>query len=435
MSKRIKVAIAGLGSRGRDTYAKTSKLFPEKMEIVAVADTDPKKVALTAEEYGLPPEACFASAEEMLREEKLADAMIIATQDRQHVGQAIEALKKGYHLLLEKPVSPDINECRRLEEAAKTYDRKVVVCHVLRYTPIYQKVKELLDGGAIGDVVSISAMENVGWYHQAHSFVRGNWANSDVTSPMILQKCCHDMDLYLWLANKTGESISSYGDTYLFKAEKAKEGCAKRCLDGCRVKDACPFDAEKIYLDSDKSGYRKGNREWPLDVLVPEGPTEEKLLEQLKTGPYGRCVYYCDNNVVDHQVVNLKMTDGTTMNFSMCGFTPDISRYARFMGTEGELRVNMAGVEESEITVYRFGSRVSKESIDIKSLADDFSGHGGGDDRMVEEFLDMLSGEKEESSYITSIGRSMESHYCALAAEYSRVHGGVPVKIADFGKA
>ena len=176
MGKLMKVAIAGLGSRGKDIYAKSAKLHPEKMEIVAIADIDPEKVALVAEEYHVPKEACFA------------------TQDRQHVGHALAALEKGYHLLLEKPVSPDLNECRKLAEAAERFGKKVVVCHVLRYTPIYQKVKELLDSGVIGDVVSIMASENVGWYHQAHSFVRGNWANSDETSPMILQKCCHDME-------------------------------------------------------------------------------------------------------------------------------------------------------------------------------------------------------------------------------------------------
>lgn len=435
MSRPIKVAIAGLGNRGRDNYGKIGMLYPDKMEIVAAADIDPKKVALAAEEFRLPGEACFSSAEEMLAREKLADAMVIATQDRQHVGHAIAALEKGYHLLLEKPVSPKVRECQRLAEAAKRCGRKVVVCHVLRYTPIYQKVKELLEEGVIGDVVSIMASENVGWYHQAHSFVRGNWANSDETSPMILQKCCHDMDLYLWLTGKTCESITSFGDTYLFKEEKAPMGCAKRCFDGCKAREDCPFDAEKIYLDNKVFGYRKGNRIWPLDVLVPSGPTEEKILDVLKESRYGQCVYHCDNNVVDHQVVNLNMTDGTTMSFTMCGFTPEISRYARFMGTRGELRVEMKQTaEECEISIHRFESDLPVENIDVASLAEDFTGHGGGDDRMVVEFLELISGEKEESSYVTSLERSLESHYCALAAEYSRTHGGRPVKIVEFAK-
>ncbi len=433
MSRPIKVAIAGLGNRGRDNYGKIGMLYPDKMEIVAAADIDPKKVALAAEEFRLPKEACFSSAEEMLAEEKLADVMVIATQDRQHVGHAIAALEKGYHLLLEKPVSPEVEECQRLAEAAKRCGRKVVVCHVLRYTPIYQKVKELLEEGVIGDVVSIMASENVGWYHQAHSFVRGNWSNSKETSPMILQKCCHDMDLYLWLAGKTCESVTSYGDTYLFKKEKAPAGCTKRCLDGCKVKEACPFDAEKIYLDNEETGFRKGNRQWPLDVLVPSGPTEEKIMEALREGRYGRCVYHCDNDVVDHQVVNLKMTDGTTMSFTMCAFTPEISRYARFMGTKGEMRVNMVGkIENCEISIRRFDSGMPVETVNVAELAGDFSGHGGGDERMLVEFLDMISGEKEESSYVTSLDKSLESHYCALAAEYSRTHGGRPVRMAEF---
>ena len=279
------------------------------------------------------------------------------------------------------------------------------------------------------------AAENVGWYHQAHSFVRGNWANSDETSPMILQKCCHDMDLYLWLTGKTCESLTSFGDTYLFKEEKAPKGCAKRCFDGCKAREDCPFDAEKIYLDNKVFGYRKGNRIWPLDVLVPSGPTEEKILDVLKESRYGQCVYHCDNNVVDHQVVNLNMTDGTTMSFTMCGFTPEISRYARFMGTRGELRVEMKQTaEECEISIHRFESDLPVENIDVASLAEDFTGHGGGDDRMVVEFLELISGEKEESSYVTSLERSLESHYCALAAEYSRTHGGRPVKIDEFAK-
>lgn len=435
MGKLMKVAIAGLGGRGKDIYAKSAKLHSGLMEITAIADIDPEKVSLVADEYHVPKEACFGSAEEMLLQDKLADAMIIATQDRQHVGHALAALEKGYHILLEKPVSPDLGECKKLADAAARFGKKVVVCHVLRYTPIYQKVKELLDSGIIGDVVSIMAAENVGWYHQAHSFVRGNWANSDETSPMILQKCCHDMDLYLWLAGKTCESLTSYGDTYLFKEEKAPEGCAKRCLDGCKAREECPFDAEKIYLDNKVFGYRKGNRIWPLDVLVPAGPTEEKVLKAIKEGRYGQCVYHCNNNVVDHQVVNLKMTDGTTMSFTMCGFTPEISRYARFMGTRGEIRVEMVQLaEDCEISIRKFESDMPVEKIDVASLSDDFSGHGGGDDRMLVEFLEIISGEKEESSYVTSLDRSLESHYCALAAEYSRTHGGCPVQVAEFAK-
>lgn len=227
MSRKIKVALAGLGSRGKDTYAKAAKLFPEKMEITAIADIDPAKVEEVAGEYGVPRGACFSSAEELLAQDRLADVMFITTQDRQHVGHAIPALRKGYHLLLEKPISPNLDECRELVRVAKECNRQVIVCHVLRYTPIYSTLKELIASGTVGEIVSVMSIENVGWWHQAHSFVRGNWRNSDTTSPMILQKCCHDMDLLLWLTGKTCKSVSSFGSTYLFDEAHAPQGGGK----------------------------------------------------------------------------------------------------------------------------------------------------------------------------------------------------------------
>lgn len=423
MNKKVKVALAGLGSRGKDTYAKAAKLFPDKMEIVAIADIDTAKVQEVAREYHVPSQACFSSAEEMLAQDRLADVMFITTQDRQHVGHAIPALRKGYHLLLEKPISPNLDECRELVKVAKECERRVVICHVLRYTPIYSKLKEVIDSGAVGEIVSVMSIENVGWWHQAHSFVRGNWRNSDTTSPMILQKCCHDMDLLLWLTGKTCKSVSSFGSTYLFNKEHAPEGAAKRCLDGCKAKTDCPFDAEKIYMNHKKIGLRSGNTKWPLDVLTLH-PTEESVMEAIRTGPYGRCVYYCDNNVVDHQVVNLNMTDGSTISHTMCAFTATGSRYAKFMGTKGEIAADMTA---NTLKITEFGKET--EMVDISRLAKDFSGHGGGDNRMVEEFLDMIIEGTEPDSRTTSVECSVESHYCALAAEESRLKGGAVVEI------
>lgn len=419
MSKKLKIALAGLGSRGKDTYAPTAKLFPDKMKIVAIADIDAEKVKEVAKEYHIPEEMCFSSAEDLIAQEKLADIMFITTQDKQHVEQAIPALEKGYHILLEKPISPKPEECREIVKVARKYNRKVIVCHVLRYTPIYSKLKDILDEGIIGDIVSVMSIENVGYWHQAHSFVRGNWRNSETTSPMILQKCCHDMDLLLWLTGKTCESVSSFGDTYLFKEECAPKGAALRCMDGCKAKENCPYDAEKIYLDHYKIGAKTGYKEWPLDVLTLH-PNVETITEAIKTGPYGRCVYHCDNNVVDHQVVNMKMTDGTTISHTMCGFTATGSRYAKFMGTKGEI---IADMTENTIKITVFGQK-DTEVIDISKIASDFSGHGGGDNRMVEEFLDMLINETGPTKRTTSVEQSVESHYCALAAEESRINSG-----------
>lgn len=422
MGRKLKAAIAGLGSRGKDTYAAAARLFPDKMEITAIADTDPAKVRETAEEYQVPEEACFASAEEMLAQDKLADVMIIATQDRQHVKHAVPALRKGYHLLLEKPISPNLEECRELVKTAEECGRQVIVCHVLRYAPFYMELKEIIHSGTIGEVVSVMAIENVGWWHQAHSFVRGNWRNAETTSPMILQKCCHDMDILLWLTEKTCKSVSSFGDTYLFRKERMPEGAAKRCLDGCKVKADCPFDAEKIYMDHKEYGVRGGNREWPLDVLTLH-PTEESVWETLQSGPYGRCVYDCDNNVVDHQVVNLNMTDGSTISLTMCGFTAEISRYTKFMGTKGEIIADMAA---NTIHITEFGKET--RVINVKK-SEDFSRHGGGDNRLVEDFLDMIIEGREPDGRTTSVECSMESHYCALAAEESRLKGGAVIEI------
>lgn len=430
MNRVVKVAVAGLGSRGKDTYAQAVKLFPDKMQIVAIADIDPAKVEEVAKQFHIPKEACYESAEELIAQEQLAEVLILATQDRQHVGQAIPALKKGYHILLEKPISPDLDECREIVKVAKEYNRHVIVCHVLRYTPIYSKLKEVIDSGVIGDIVSVMSIENVGYWHQAHSFVRGNWSNSNTTSPMILQKCCHDMDLLLWLTGKTCESVSSFGSTYLFKEEKAPEGAAKRCLDGCKAKDGCPFDAEKIYMKHKKIGVENGHKSWPIDVLTLH-PTKDSVYEAIQTGPYGRCVYHCDNNVVDHQVVNLNMTDGSTISHTMSGFTATGTRYAKFMGTEGEIIADMTP-EVNTIEITRFGEET--EVIDVSKLATDFSGHGGGDNRMVEELIDMILEGKGPSNRTTSVEKSVESHYAALAAEQSRVEGGKVIHLDELRK-
>lgn len=422
--KKITVAIVGLGSRGRTAYAPTIKYFSDKMEIVAVADIDPEKVADAAREYHIPKEACYSSAEELLEQEKLADALFLCTQDRQHVRQAIPALKKGYHILLEKPVSPVLEECKEIVRTAKEYNRKVVVCHVLRYTPFYTKLKELLKSNIIGKIISIQAIENVGYYHQAHSFVRGNWRNSTETSPMILQKCCHDMDMFLWLTNRSCVQVSSFGNIGYFTEKNVPEGAALRCLDGCKAKKDCPYDAEKIYITQKPYGVASGYTGWPTDVLTLH-PTVESVTKALKEGPYGRCVFHCDNDVVDHQVVNLLLDDGSTINFTMCAFTNECYRHTKIMGTLGEI---IADMKENTIHMTLFGKETQTISIE-KS----FSGHGGGDAGIVGEFLDMLLYDKEPEAdgAITSLEKSIESHLIAFAAEKSRLHNGESISIKE----
>ena len=369
----ITIALAGLGSRGKDAYAQALAGMPERARIVAVADPDPDKVREVARQFEVPAERCFSSAEAMLAQPKLADALILCTQDRQHVPQAVPALYRGYDILMEKPISPDLAQCKEILSVARQTGRKVVVCHVLRYAPFYRKIKEVLDSGVLGRLMSIQAIENVGYWHQAHSFVRGNWRRSDETSPMFLQKCCHDMDLMVWLTGKSCLRLSSFGSLSHFRPENAPAGAARA----------------------------------------------------IETGPYGRCVYFCDNNVVDHQVVNLEMEDGLTVNFTMSAFTAGGGRYTNFMGTLGNLIADMAG---NTVTVTPFGGKA--EVFDFNLEKERMSGHAGGDSVLVGDFLDYLQGKTPPS--ITTLEASMESHFIALAAEASRCRAGEVVEMAAF---
>lgn len=422
MDKRITVAIAGLGNRGYNTYAQFAAQFPERMRIAAVADTRPDRVALAAKQFHLAPEQCYSDAETMLAGPRLADILFVCTQDGQHAAHAIAGMERGYHILLEKPIAPTPEQCSAILETAERTKRRVVVCHVLRYTPFFGKVKELLDSGVIGELVTIQHQENVGYWHQAHSFVRGNWRRTDETSFMLLAKCCHDLDLLLWLSGKHCRRVSSFGSTYLFRADKAPAGAALRCLDGCAAKDSCPYDAEKIYLTDPKIGVCSGNTDWPCNVLVNE-PTPENVRQAIETGPYGRCVYHCDNDVVDHQVVNMELTDGVTAQLTMSAFTSRRGRDTRLMGTMGEIIANM---DEKRIIVEPFGGEAY--TIDVSKLATDFSGHAGGDVRMVEDFLDWLETDRP-SARISTLACSMESHFVAFAAEKSRLNGGQSVEL------
>ena len=412
MNSPITFAIAGFGDRG-STYASMQDLFPDQMKVVAVADLDPAKVEKARKRYDLPPDRCFSSAEEMLERSKLAEVLVVATMDRQHVDHAIPALRKGYHILLEKPISPELSRCRELLEVARECHGQVIVCHVLRYTAFYNQLKELIDSGRIGNVVSVCANENVGYWHQAHSFVRGNWRNSKETSPMILQKSCHDMDIFTWLLGKKCRSVSSFGGTWLFRPERALEGAALRCLDGCQVKEACPFDAEKIYITSPKTGRARGDS-WITSVLSVEN-TVESTYRALREGPYGRCVYQCDNDVVDHQQTNLLLEDGSTVSFTMCAFTENCYRTFKAMGTQGEIE---ADTRSNLIHIRVFGQ--PEEVIDVGRLAGDLKGHGGGDSGIIRDFLELLRG-GVLNGRTTTLENSMESHFIALAAEESRL--------------
>lgn len=426
--KQITAAIIGLGHRGRGTYAEYARLFPEKLKITAVADTDPEKVAEAAAVFGIPAEHCFNSAAALLAAPRLADAAFVCTQDRRHAEHCIPAMEKGYHILLEKPVSPSAEECTMIRDTAHKTGRLVVVCHVLRYTPFYRYIKKLIEDGTVGEITTIQASENVGYYHQAHSFVRGNWRNSEETSPMILAKCCHDLDILLWLAQSKPLYVSSFGSRKIFTKDHEPAGCTDYCLGGCKAKTDCIFDAEKIYITDPKTGIAHGIKDWSLNIFSLN-PTVESVREYLKTGQYGRCVYRCDNNVVDHQVLTMELENKATIAFTLSGLTSDCFRTIKVMGSAGEIE---GRTDTQQITWCRFGEKA--RTVDVRTLAEDFSGHDGGDNAMLDDLCSVLqddsfSAKNKRALPSSIIDASLLSHYAAFAAEESRRKGGIPVSV------
>ena len=407
--KRITMVIAGLGGRGHDIYGNYAMEHPDEVEIAAVADPRPERLELAQREWNIPAERCFATAEELFAQPQLADAAVIATRDRQHVVHAEAALKGGYHLLLEKPVAVDIEGCLEVLRLARRYQRHVVVCHVLRYTPFYNAIKRIIEDGRIGEVVTIQAMEQVGYWHQAHSYVRGNWRRADESSPMILAKCCHDMDILLWMTDSHCTKVSSFGSLGHFRVESAPEGAPEFCLDGCPHAESCPYDAERIYLRD------KGVHVPVIRKVVSLENTDDSVREALRSGPYGRCVYHCDNDVVDHQVVNLEFENGVTASFTMCAFTWEGSRTVKIMGALGQIT---GDVEENEIQVVSFATG----NKTVYRLNTDAAGHSGGDAGFMRDVVRQM---QTDGAYAgrTNIAQSIESHLIALAAEESRVTG------------
>ena len=407
MEKVITIAVAGYGLRGQ-CYSQYTLEHPDTMKVVAVADIVREKVDAAKQLFNLPEQMCFDSAEQMLEQPKLADLMFICTQDRQHVPMALAALEKGYHVLLEKPISPELSECIELQKKAHEKNRVVTVCHVLRYSPFYQTVKQIMDSGKLGEIRNISAHEDVGYFHQAHSFVRGNWRNSEETSPMILAKSCHDMDLLQWLMGQRCEYISSYGSLSHFRADKAPEGATEYCLGGCKCKDECPYDAEKIYITNKKTGVRDNHGGWPCNALCVD-PTEENVYEAIKTGPY------------------MEFENGATAVFTMTAFTKNTRRTIRVMGTLGELEGDSV---KGTIEVKPFNSD-EVETIDVSKQLVGHVGHAGGDTRLVDNIIDILRKDDLEHN-LTSIDASVHSHVMALAAEESRVNHGKSISIREF---
>lgn len=405
----MNISLVGAGQRGM-TYARFA-YHVRKMEIKAVVEPNEERRNIAAEEFHIPKEYCYRSAEEFWKAGKVSDLLIIASMDRDHYRQTMAALDLDYDILLEKPISPDVSECAAIKEKADAKKRKVVICHVLRYTAFFSKIKEILDSGVIGKIITINHSENIGNFHIAHSFVRGNWRNSSQSSPLIVQKSCHDMDILYWLVGSNAKSISSFGGLTYFKEENAPEGSTGRCLE-CPVAKDCRFDARKQYLPV------AGN--WPAALITPSSDPGD-VLEGLKTSPYGRCVYRCDNDVCDHQSTIIEFENGVTATFSLSGFTNRVHRSIHIMCEDGEI---LGDDEDNKIYVTRFSSNGAEEyKTEVYQPAKPNGGHNGGDENLMDDFLNKM--QERETKSRSDISQSLESHLMAHGAELSRVKKSV----------
>ena len=400
--KPITAIVLGAGSRGA-TYAGYAKEHPEELRIVAIAEPRKDRLDALADSLDVPHENRFTHWKDLLAQPKMADCCFVCTLDDDHTDPAIRAMELGYHILLEKPMSNREEECKAIADTAERTGCNLAVCHVLRYTPFYMTLKALVDAGEVGEVTTIDQIENVGYWHQAHSFVRGNWRNSRETSPMLLQKSCHDMDIILWLMGKQCQRVQSFGSLRHFTPENAPKGAPLRCLDGCPHAENCPYYAPKLYMDMNRTG-------WPVDVITTDLSLEGRR-KALEEGPYGRCVYHCDNDVVDRQVVNLEFEGGAVANFTMTGLSADFSRQLKIFGTKGQIQADMA---TREIVLHRFGEEKKHIPVDMGTEA---SGHGGGDYGILRDFFAVLRNGGESR---TSAAVSLQSHLICFAAERSR---------------
>jgi len=421
MAKQVKVLVAGLGSRWT-AYQSFVKRYPDDMKIVGIADMSDKKLKEYGEWYDIPEENRFHDALEMFKAGIEADGAIICTLDHQHHEQSIAAMRAGYHIILEKPVAIEKDHCREIRDVAHETGRSVVVCHELRYTPFYQKIKQTIDSGAIGDILTIQAMERVEYWHQAHGFVRGNWRNTKDSCPMILSKSCHDTDILSWLCGKKCVRLSSFGSLKHFTKANKPEGAAERCLE-CKYVNDCPYSAKHEYIDRVAGGYNG----WPIDV-VQKNATVESITEELKTNSYGKCVYDFDNDVVDHQIVNMWMEDDVAISFIMSTGNSKSGRTITVMGTHGEI-IGDFGANTLEINV--FGK--SSEKIDVSKLGAQDSGHGGGDFKMLMDFVEIVrNGGTTGNTTYAGIDSSVDAHLISFAAEDSRLQNGKVIEMAEY---
>ncbi len=421
----IKIALIGAGLRWTRGYHSWVMDHSDKIEIVAVAEPKEDRLNYMKKEYKLSDEKCFTSWEPLLEyiKDKKIDGVAICTSDHEHYKPAIACLEMGLHMLLEKPMAPTPEECFNISKIAEKNNCIVMVAHVLRYTPFFSKIRELIQSGAIGTIQSIQHTENIGYFHMAHSFVRGIWNNKKESNPLILSKSCHDLDILLYIMGGSPKAtkVAGFGSLKHFRKENAPEGATKVCSKECpSYETECPYSV-KTYLTT--GGFKES--------VNPTGACDPESLEiELKTSRYGRCVYHCNNDVCDSMSSIIEYDNGVNLTFSLSAFTDLVNRTINIMGSNGQIRGDM---EKDEVTIAHFGKgeglyrnkaittfNPSKEASSTENNG--YAGHGGGDSRFLEGLVSAIKG---NSKALTQASESVESHLIAFALEESRVDGKV----------
>jgi predicted dehydrogenase len=445
MTPPLELAVIGAGDRGRNAYGSYCLTHPDQARVVAIADPRPVRREVMARLHGLAPERCYSGWEGLLDGSRSYDGVVITTPDRVHVPPVLRALELDMNVLLEKPIAPTEPEVRKVAEAAARLSGRITVAHVLRYTPFFSTIKRLLEEGRIGRLLSFHYAENIGYWHFAHSFVRGNWANAETSSPMLLQKSCHDMDMLRWLVGAPWLRIGSVGGLTHFRSDNAPQDAPERCTDGCPVYETCPFNAVTLYVEA-----LGGHDGWPVSVVTDDLSPEGRL-EALRRGPYGRCVYRCGNDVVDHQETVISFANGVSGSLNVCAATSENTRTLKLMGATGEIRGHL---DRGEIEIRSFrplgtgrgSGDVSADAGPItrtnptvlyrtESLrASGEGGHGGGDEGLMRAFLERIRRRRVGETPVaarTSLEESLESHFMVFAAEESRLEATLVAATED----
>lgn len=428
--KPVTAIIVGAGHRAF-VYSKLAKTDPDKLKIVGVADPNPVRRQKAMEEFGFGEDMCFESADELAKKGKLADAIINGTMDEQHLVTSVPLLNAGYDMLLEKPFAVNEKEMRELVACAKKNNSKVMICHVLRYTPFYYGIKEIVNSGEIGDIINIQTTEHVSYHHLSTSYIRGKWANSKKChTSMLLAKCCHDLDIMMWMMSETKpKKISSFGGKFQFKPENAPAGAGTICMKDCPLVDTCVYSTKRLYIDHPD---RWAFYVWDALEGIKNPTIEDKINLMKSDSPYARCIYKCDNDVVDHQSVMVEFESGATGTHNMVGGSSEPRRDIHIIGTKGEIFGNF---EDSKFTVLKINpspdahnEECDVEEHDLRVTGDmvgAYGGHGGGDERLAADFVKFIRGE-EHSLACTSIFDSVAGHLSVYLADQSRENGGEP---------